>query len=263
MDGRELYRAGQLAAAVAAMNEEVRNNPLDTQRRGFLCELLCLAGNHDRADKLLEALGTQDPQAAPTIAMFRQLVRADQWRRQLWTDGRVPELLGEATPAIRALLQAVVASRAGDLAAAAGLAAQAEELRPKVSGTIGGKPFDDFRDLDDLHCAFFEVLTSTGKYFWIPTERIELVEFRAPTRPRDLLWRRAHMTVREGPDGEVFVPAVYCGSDAAGEAAQLGRTTDWQGGEGSPVRGVGQRTFLAGEDAVPVLEISELRFEAR
>lgn len=262
MDARELYRAGKLAEAIVAMNEEVRNNPLDTARRGFLSELLCIAGNHERADKLLDAIVTQEPQAAPNIALIRQLVRADLSRRQLWTEGRVPEFLGEPTPALRALLQAVIATRAGDHAAAAALAAEAENVRPKTSGACGDKPFDDFRDADDLHSAFFEVLTSTGKYFWIPTERVETVEFRAPTRPRDLLWRRAHMVVKDGPDGEVFLPAVYCGSETKDEAAQLGRTTDWVGGDGAPVRGVGQRTFVVGDDAVAILDLTTLRFGA-
>jgi hypothetical protein len=42
MDARELYRAGQLAAEITAMNEEVRT--CSTPRRGFLSELLCIAG---------------------------------------------------------------------------------------------------------------------------------------------------------------------------------------------------------------------------
>lgn len=262
MDAKELYKAGKLAEAIAAMNEEVRKNPLDTNRRGFLAELLCIAGNFERADKLLEALALQDPASGPSIAMFRQIVRADQSRHQLWTDGRVPEVLGEPTPAMRLCLSAVVATREGRTADALAFVAQAEEARPKPHGTCDGKAFDDLRDLDDITSGFFEVLTSTGKFFWIPIERVELVEFRPPARPRDLLWRRAHMIVRDGPDGEVFVPAVYGGIADADEAARLGRTTDWRGGDTSPVRGVGQRTLLVGSDARPMLEIGTISIEA-
>jgi type VI secretion system protein ImpE len=261
MDGRELYRAGKLGDAIAAMNEEVKKNPLDTARRGFLAELLCAAGNFERADKMLEALGVQEPLAVPTIALFRQCIRAEQARQQLWTDGRVPDLLGDATPVVRLLLEAVVATREGRAADALRLVAEAEEVRPKPKGTCDGKPFDDFRDLDDMTSAVFEVLTSTGKYFWIPVDRVESVEFRAPARPRDLLWRRAHMIVKDGPDGEVYVPAVYAGIAEADESARLGRSTDWRGGDTSPVRGVGQRTLLVGEEARPILEITNLVFE--
>ena len=81
-------------------------------------------------------------------------------------------------------------------------------------------------------------------------------------RPRDLLWRRAHLIVRGGPDGEVFLPVLYPG--AAGEADEqirLGRSTDWRGGDAVPVRGVGQRTFLVGEDARPILELQTVTFD--
>jgi protein involved in temperature-dependent protein secretion len=40
----------------------------------------------------------------------------------------------------------------------------------------------------------------------------------------------------------------------------LGRSTDWRGGDGSPVRGIGQRTLLVDDDARPLLEIGTLRF---
>ena len=46
-----------------------------------------------------------------------------------------------------------------------------------------------------LTAGSFEVLTTTGKYYWIPTERVATVEFHPPKRPRDLLWRRATMSV--------------------------------------------------------------------
>jgi type VI secretion system protein ImpE len=132
-------------------------------------------------------------------------------------------------------------------------------LRPAKSGRCNGQPFDDLRDLDDLTSSFFEVLTTTGKYYWVPIERVELVEFRAPQRPRDLVWRRAHMVVRGGPDGEVFLPVLYAGShEDADDRIRLGRYTDWRSGDGGPVRGMGQRMFLAGDREWGVLELEEI-----
>ena len=88
-----------------------------------------------------------------------------------------------------------------------------------------------------MTASFFEVLTSTGKYFWIPLERVELVEFRPPERPRDLLWRPVHMIVRGGPDGEVYLPVLYAGSAAdADDQIRLGRTTEWRGDAGAGSR---------------------------
>jgi protein involved in temperature-dependent protein secretion len=38
--------------------------------------------------------------------------------------------------------------------------------------------------------------------------------------------------------------------------------TDWRGGDGGPVRGTGQRTFLVGEESVSILELKEITFTA-
>ena len=160
-------------------------------------------------------------------------------------------------------LAALVAMRAGDLAEAARQAEAAEAARPHASGKHGDAAFDDLRDADDLLAGSFEVLTTTGKYFWIPTERVQTLEFHAPKRPRDLLWRRASMSVADGPDGEVYLPAIYVADDPLTEALRLGRETDWRETEGGPVRGVGQRLLIVGEDAVPMMDLGNFPVRRR
>jgi type VI secretion system protein ImpE len=263
MDADELFRAGKLKEAVASVTEHVRGHPTDADRRWMLVELLCLEGKLERADTQLELIADQAPDARPGVSLFRQLVRAEQARRQFHSDGRVPEFLGLPGERLAKRLRAAVALREKDAKLAAQLAAEADEMRPSLRGTCDGKPFDELRDLDDMTADFFEVLTSTGKYYWIPFERVASVEFHAPSRPRDLLWRRATMSVREGPDGEVYLPAIYPGTDSvADDGARLGRSTDWVGGDGEPTRGVGQRTLLVGEEARPILEIESIATEA-
>jgi type VI secretion system protein ImpE len=257
-----LFRAGKLEDALAAANAALRKAPTDLGARVLLGELLIFAGNLERADVVLDAASTIDPSTAMVVAEFRQLIRADMARRQLFRDGRVPEFLGDPTEAQRLQLAALVALRAGDLAEAANQAAAAEAARPRAAGFHNDVAIDDFRDVDDLLAGSFEVLTTTGKYFWIPTERIISVEFHAPKRPRDLFWRRASMSVDQGPDGDVYVPTIYAGDETMTELERLGRETDWRQGEGGPVRGVGQRVFLAGEDDVAVMELGTLRFAA-
>jgi type VI secretion system protein ImpE len=257
-----LYRAGKLDEAVAAAQAAVRKSPTDLNARVLLGELLAFAGNLERADVVLDAASAIDPTAALVVAEFRQLIRADMARRQLFRDGRVPELLSDATESQRLQLAALVALRGGDMAEAAKQAAAAEEARPHVSGKHGDTAFDDWRDADDLLAGSFEVLTTTGKYFWIPTERVVSLEFHAPKRPRDLLWRRASMSVSEGPDGDVYIPAVYATDEAVGDALRLGRETDWKEAEGAPVRGVGQRVFVVGEEAIPLMDLGNITFGA-
>jgi len=265
-----LFRAGQLGPAIAAANAEVRRRPGDLGARVLLAEFLLFAGTIERADTILDAAATADPTAAVVVAEFRQLLRAETARRQLIRDGRVPEFLGDPPAALRAVLAAQVALRAGDIAEAARCAAEAETVRPRVPGFLkagaateggGETAIDDFRDVDDLCAGFFEVLTTTGKYYWVPTERVASIVFHPPRRPRDLAWRRATISVNEGPDGEVYIPVIYDSlqPDLADDL-RLGHSTEWSEEEMGPVRGTGQRVFLAGDDAHGIMDIAELRF---
>jgi type VI secretion system protein ImpE len=260
MTANDHYQAGNPREAVAAALEEVKRHPTDSGKRSFLCELLCLTGDLERADRQLEVVAQQDPQAMMGVSLFRQLIRAEQARQQFYTDGRLPEFLNQdVTPDLKQHLQASILLREGKAAEALAVLTAAEEQRPHVSGTCNGQAFDELRDLDDLTSSFFEVLTSTGKYYWIPLERVESVEFHTPKRPRDLLWRGAHMVVRGGPDGEVFVPVLYAGSASdPNDEVRLGRATEWRGASGEPVRGFGQRIFLVGTEDRPILELQTL-----
>ena len=261
-DVGSLFRAGHLAESVTAAGAAVKRAPADLGARILLAELLLFTGNAERADVVLDAAADIAPDAALVVAEFRQLLRAEVARRQLFRDGRVPEFLGDPPPAAAAALAALVALRAGDMDEAARCATVAEAARPRAPGLLdGATAFDDLRDVDDLCCSHFEVLTTTGKYFWIPVERIESVEFHAPKRPRDLYWRRASMVVRDGPDGDVYVPATYASDDAAlTDPLRLGRETAWRQDGAGPVRGVGQRVFLVGDEARGLLEIGSLAF---
>jgi len=263
MNAFDHYQAGSLSEAVAAALEDVKMNPSDAGKRRFLCELLCFTGDLERADRQLDTLSHQaaDPDEQVNFSLFRQLIRGEQARQQFYSDGRLPEFLNnEVTSDLRQHLEAAILLREGKKAEAAGVLAQAAEQRPKIQGTCNGQPFEDFLDLDDLTSSFFEVLTSTGKYFWIPIDRIESVEFLAPVRPRDLLWRRAQMMVHQGPDGEVFLPTLYAGAAAdPDDRVRLGRTTEWR--EEARVRGFGQRMFLVGNDAMSILELQSLSIE--
>jgi type VI secretion system protein ImpE len=255
------FQAGELQEAIDAALADVKKHPTDTDRRGLLAELLCFAGDWERADKQVDAIGHQEPGAIVGLSLIRQLIRAEVSRKECYTDGRPPELLAEPTPHLKKTLEAFIALRQGDGPQAVSLLAEAEQLRKHVRGKCGEQAFNDFRDLNDLTAGVFEVLTSTGKYFWIPIERVQSVVFQPPKRPRDLLWRQAEMTVEDGPYGDVYLPAVYFSAgEAQDDQLRLGRGTDWTGGDGTVMRGLGQRMFLAEDDALPIMQLTSLEF---
>jgi len=257
-----LLREGKLTDAIRSAQATVRTSPTNLDARVLLAELLIVSGNLERADVIIDAASAIDSTTVLVAAEFRQLIRAETARRQLFADGRVPEFLSGPTDAQRHQLAGLVALRAGDHSEAARQAALAETTRPRVPGHHGEVPFDDFRDADDLLAGSFEVLTTTGKYFWIPTERVVSAEFHAPTRMRDLIWRRVSMSVADGPDGDVYMPATYVADEPMTDALRLGRETDWREAESGLVRGVGQRIFLAGDDGIDCMALTTLRFSA-
>jgi type VI secretion system protein ImpE len=260
-DIASLFKAGQLDDAIEAANQAVRRSAAHAPARILLAELLVFSGNLERADAVLDTAAALDPSVALPVAEFRQLLRAAMARRQLWQEGRVPEFLSQAGGMEQALLAAISALRLGENDRAISCSAAAERARLPSPVWVDGKHCDDFRDADDLCAGIMEVLTTTGKYFWIPIARIESIDFHLPRRPRDLAWRRASMSVTEGPEGNVYVPAIYASTGAeASDALRLGGETAWS--DAAPIRGSGQRVFLAGESGPGIMDLVELRFSA-
>ncbi|QDU62424.1 ImpE protein [Planctomycetes bacterium Pan216] len=259
MTAKEAFEAGNLTGAIDACGQEVKANPTDSGKRAFLCELLAFAGNLERADKNLEALANVDPETMVAVMLFRHLIRAAQSREQFHTEGRLPEFLTEPGPLVQAYLRASILVREGEFTQAGELLEEQSESFPVIRGTCDGEPFEGLRDLDDLCAPILEVLTSTGKYYWVPLEQIEELSFDPPETLRDLLWRPARLNVAHGPDGVVYIPAIYPGTrNNEDDRLKLGRATDWTNREGGLVQGVGQRSFLVGDKDVPILELKEL-----
>lgn len=253
------FRNGDLQAALAAISEELRTDPGHLGKRTFLAELLCIQGEFERADRQLEILLSLDQQALLTVGTWRQLIRAAQARHEVFTQGRVPDMVDAPSPRIRTLLDIGLALREGRAAEAAAAADALEQARAPCPVVANGSAVDDLRDLDDLCAGILEVLSTTGKYYWVDMEQVESLRFQRAERPLDQLWRRARLILRDGTDGEVFIPAIYPGAED--DAARLGRRTDWQD-LGGLVRGQGLRTWLVGDEAVPLSEIDSIEAAA-
>jgi type VI secretion system protein ImpE len=261
MNAHDSYQKGNLQEAIVAALEDVRRFPAVSGKRNFLCELLCFDGALERADRQLDAMGQQDADTMLSINLFKQLIHAELARQEFFTRGRLPDFLdGDITPDLSKHLEAAILLRDNKSGEAARVLAASEEQRPTVSGTCNDQPFDDLRDLDDLTASFFEVLTDTGKYYWIPFGRVESIKLQAPERPRDLLWRPAELVVRGGPADAVFLPVLYPGTASeSDDQLRLGRATDWRQDPDAPIRGRGQRVFLVGNDDRTILELQHLR----
>jgi type VI secretion system protein ImpE len=229
MRARALVQAGKLTEAIESLGAELRDNPTDTQRRTFLFELLCFAGQYARAEKHLDVLAQANPQAGMGALLYRSAMHADRTRQDMFRTGDFPR--GAAT------------DRA-------------------VAGVLNGTPFTSITDADPRIGARLEVFAA-GQYTWIPLEHVATVRMEAPKRLRDLLWIPA--VVRTGPSfrgvdlGEVLIPAIApLTADEGDDAVRLGRVTEWIETEDGLEVPIGQKMLLVDGEEFPILELREL-----
>ncbi len=234
MTAADYFRAGKLAEAIDALGQELRANPLDAKRRTFLFELLCFAGEYDRAQKHLEVLAGGNVDAATGALLYHAALHAERQRQNIFAKGEYPDSAGSTAKT--------------------------------VSGTLNGKPFQSLSDADPRVGPRMEV-HGGGDYLWIPFEHIRTVEIQKPQRLRDLLWTPA--LVRTGPEfrdmdfGEVLTPAISPLSwKHADDAVRLGRTTVWeQDGQGREIP-LGQKMLLVDDEEIPYLEVRKLEINS-
>ncbi len=261
MNAGDLFKQGQLKEAIDAQILEVKAHPADHGRRLFLFELSAFAGDLDRARRQIDAVQYTEPEQVLAVQGYRKLIDAEEKRRRLFRDGLIPKFLGESPDHFKLRLEAVQRLREDRQAEAAELLEKANEGAAALKGTFNGKPFEGIRDADDLFGTVLEVLAN-GDYFWVPLEQIASLGLNAPSFPRDLIWMPARLLLHDGQNGEVFLPALYIGSNEhADERVKLGRSTDWKQADGGPVLGAGVRTYLVGDDGVGLLEWREVMLE--
>jgi type VI secretion system protein ImpE len=235
MNPQELYRAGRLSDAIKALSAELRDNPADARRRTFLFELLCFAGEYERADKQLEVLAQAGPQSEMGVLVYRSALYAERQRQDVFERGEFP-----AQPA-----------EAGD-----------SEVR---GGTANGKTFSYFSDADPRTGDKLEVFAA-GNYLLLPLEHVASIEVPPPKKLRDLIWTPA--AVRTTPAfkgselGEVLLPVLAPFSwRHPDEAVRLGRMTVWEKPEGSESQiPFGQKMWLVDDEEIPFLELRALEF---
>lgn len=229
MRALELYREGRLDEAIENLTSQVRSDPTEGRLRTFLFELLCFAGDYDRAEKQLDVLGRSGGDAAAGALVYRSALAAERARQALFAGSGLPPSTSSA---------------------------------PEVGGALNGSAFRSIADADERIGPRLEVFAG-GQYMWIPFAHVSSVRMEAPRRLRDLLWIPAHLTA--GPElgdaelGEVLLPALCAGTWGHPDPlVRLGRQTEWQvGDDGAPVP-LGQKLLVVDGEEFPILEVREL-----
>ncbi len=242
-----LFDAGRLADAVRAQTDVVRASPANREARFVLFSLLCFAGDLERAEKQLEALGVgSSPAVEMQTVLQRSLLAAEAHRREVWAGRARPMLSPDAPVALERRADALGRLAANDAAGAGRLLDEAAGAAVAVAGTLNGEPFDQLRDADDFAASVLEVFAH-GHCLWLSLEQVRRLEVQKPETLIDLLWPRAKLLDARGNDAIVHLPALYAGSHAHADGAhRTGRATSWEEVPGvGAVRGAGQKLLLA------------------
>src|SRR5215472_11995484 len=234
MNPQELYRAGRLNDAIKALSAELRDNPTDARRRTFLFELLCFAGEYERADKQLEVLAQAGPQSEMGVLLYRSALYAERQRQDVFERGEFPS-------------------------------EHAEDDSPDRGGTANGKSFSFFSDADPRTGAKLEIFAA-GNYLLLPIEHVASIDIPLPKKLRDLIWTPAAvrtMPAFKGTElGEVLLPVLAPFSwKHPDEAVRLGRVTVWEKPQASEYQiPFGQKMWIVDDEEVSFLELRALEF---
>ncbi len=231
MNAEQLYKEGRLTEATASAAAILRENPGDERLRTFLIELLCFAGDYERADKHLELLGGKTRDRQMGALHLRAALQTALTREEMFEKNELPA--GEARP---------------------------------VSGKLNGSPFTSLTDADPRIGARLEVFAS-GNYLLLPFSGISVLSTHEPRRVRDLLWAPAvinlNATMGGGTDlGSVLLPVVAAMSRGhSDDLVRLGRVSVWES-DGSTEYLFGQKLLLVDGEEFPLLEVRSLEIHA-
>ena len=262
MTAKELLDVGRLDEAVRELVAQVKAKPADTSLRVFLFELLCFAGEFDRAVKQLDVIAGQGTGVGTELAVqvYRQLIAAETMRQQVFHGDALPKFLLPPPAYIDRYVMMVKALGRTPKEAAAMLP-EAEEQVPALAGRIGGRQFSSVRDADDRVAPVLEAFHG-ATYLWLPLEQIRRIEVTAPKSLRDLMWAHARVETYDESMGDVFVPALYVDTARHADAqVRLGRMTQWDAVQDELVCGSGRRVFLIDDEEVSLFELTDLQID--
>jgi type VI secretion system protein ImpE len=260
MDARDLIKAGRLSEARQNLIDAVKSSPADTGKRTLLFQIHALCGEWDKAERDLDLIAAQDAKREIGVQVYRNIVRAEMERSEVFTLGRRASFLPESPPNAELYFALQKKLLNNEIPEAAGLFNQVKSQIPHLSGSMNGKKFIGFSDTDSCTAFFLETIIHE-RYVWIPFAAIRELIITPPKALFDLIWAASRITTWEGLILNCFLPVLYVDSYRhTDDRVKLGRMTDWTAMGGSFTKGSGQHVFQIGEDERALLEIQELLF---
>jgi len=261
MEVEGFLQAGELEETLNQLQAQVRDNPSKAELRIFLFQLLVVMGQWQRALTQLEVAGELDAGALAMVQTYREAIRCEVLRAEVFAGKRSPLLFGKPAQWAANLVEALRLSADGHYAQSNDLREKAFELAPASSGVCDGKHFDWIADADVRLGPVIEAIIN-GQYYWVPFNQIQQITIEEPADLRDMVWMPAYFVWANGGESVGLIPTRYPGSEACEDGAtRLARKTEWhQYGEDLYV-GLGQRLLTTDEDEYSLMDIRSISLD--
>jgi len=261
MQWGDLLTERSLQPVLARVQDQVRREPANPKHRIFLFQLLAILGQWERALTQLAVLGEMDAATLPMVQTYREAVRCEALRAEVFAGRRSPLIFGDPEPWIALLLEALRLTAEGHHPQAQSIREQAFEAAPTSPGRVDQQPFAWIADADPRLGPVLEAIIN-GRYFWIPFQRIRALKLEAPADLRDLVWMPAYFTWSNGGETVGLIPARYPGSQNSNDPVlQLGHKTEWIEQAAGLYIGMGQRMLASDAGEYPLLDVRLLQLD--
>jgi type VI secretion system protein ImpE len=249
----ELFHEARLSEAIAGQRQIVERRPDDIAQRLLLCDLLAFAGDHSELRRQLEYLTKGPAEIREYVAEWHEILTADGARHA----GNAPDFLIDPPEHVLRRLRALGELNAGHGDRALDLLDDADEKAPWIEGHVDGRPFEGWRDTDDVLGPVLELLGG-GLWIWLAMDQVRKLRLEQTNELRDHIYRPATLWLCDGNVHELFIPVLYAGTaEHPEEGIRTGAGIDWIERNGL-MRGLGSRTYLFGEEELTVDEFRQV-----
>ena len=243
------------------LQARIRKEPQRADLRIFLFQVYCLQGEWAKASAQLQVIEELDKEALPMVQTYREALRCELLRRDVFAGERTPLVLGDPQDWLAWLLEANRLLAQGHVQQAAEMRTKALDAAPAVSGNIDGQPFEWLADADSRMGPVLEAVLN-GKYYWIPLQRLAKIAVDAPADLRDIVWTPVVLTFTSGGENVALVPTRYPGTEAhADTKLRMARATDWADRGHDTWVGLGQRMLASDAGDHPLMDLRVVEFD--
>lgn len=255
----QLDSSGSIRALIDSTKAKIRKEPAKADLRILLFQLYCIVGDWQRALGQLASAATLDPATEEMARAYREVLRCEVYRGQVFAGVKLPLFLGEPEIWLAKLLESLRLNAEGSRKESSELRNEAFAVAPTSVGCVGEQQFEWIADMDSRLGTVVEAMIN-GKYYWVPFNHLKSIEIEQPVDLRDLVWVPAKLVFASGGEQVAFLPVRYPGTEAnTDDDFLLARRTDWLAEGEDTYFGIGQRMLATDAGEFSLLDTRHIK----